>query len=327
VKQYNLPMILSLVALAVLMSVLPFRLGAYNVGILTMLLINIIMVVSFRLIVTTGSFSLAHVALMGTGAYTSALLTRFGGWPFWAALPMGGLVAGLTGLLMSYPLVRMKGFAFFIGSFAFGEALRLSFLKFKYPFGGASGIISIPHPDSIPLPGGSTINFADPTAYYFLTLIVCAVCLFILYRIGRSRLADTFEAISLQDSLAQSVGINITKYKTLAFVIGSFFAGIAGVLLAHYQGVIDPHLFAWTPMMYILIWTVVGGTHTFIGPIIGATLFTGIDEALRVYAEWRPLFYGIILIIVLLFLPGGLESLPAKVRPVARRIRSRLRGE
>lgn len=309
------------------MCVLPFRLGQYNVGVLIFLLINLIMVVSFRLIVTTGAFSLAHVALMGVGAYTSALLTRFGGWPFWATLPMGGLFAGLTAMLISYPLVRMRGFAFFIGSFAFGEAIRLSFLKFKYPFGGASGIISIPHPGSISLPGGSTINFANATPYYFLTLIVCAISLFIMYQINRSRLAQTFESIYSQEDLAQSVGISLTRYKTLAFVIGSSFAGIAGVLMAHYQGVIDPHLFAWTPMMYILIWAVVGGTHTFIGPIIGASLFTGIDEALRVYAEWRPFFYGIILIIVLLFLPGGLESLPEKIRPLARRLRSRLGGE
>jgi len=326
-RRHNLLKVVGLGALAVVLCVLPFRVGGYNVGILTILFINIIMVVSFRLIVTMGNFSLAHVVLMGAGAYTSALLTREVGWPFWAALPMGGLVAALVALLMSYPLVRMKGFAFFIGSYAAGEAIRLSWLKLRYPFGGASGIIKIPHPDSISVPGLPTIDFANPISYYFLALVVTGVCVFLMYRVDRSRLAENFRAIYSQDILASCVGINITRYKTIAFVIGSFFAGIAGVLLAHFNGTIDPYLFAFTPMMFILIWVVVGGTHTFIGPIIGVTLFTGVEERLRVLAEWRPLFYGIVLIVVLLFLPGGFESLPEKIRPLARRLRSRLGGE
>ena len=148
-----------------------------------------------------------------------------------------------------------------------------------------------------------------------------------MYRLDRSRIGDTFKAIYSQDLLAQCVGINIIRYKTLAYVIGCSFAGIAGALQAHYLGAIDPHSFGLAPTVYLLIWVVMGGTHTFVGPIIGASVFTGIEEALRPFVLWRPFVYGFILIAVLLFMPGGLEGLPARVRLLVKRLRSRVSGE
>ena len=327
-RRYKLsPQHAGLIALIVFLCVLPFLLREYLLGIATLLLINIIIVVSFRLITTMGGFNLAHLPLMGAGAYFSTLMVMDLGWPFWASMPLAGLVAALVGLGFSYPLVRMTGFAFFIGSYAVGTAMRLSWVKLTVPFGGPGGIIKIPRPPSWSFPGLPTIDFHHSIPYYFLVMVVMLVCLFIMYRLDRSRLGDTFKAIYSQEILAQHVGVNITRYKTLAYVIGASFAGIAGALLAHYLGAIDPSLFALKPTVYLLIWAVVGGTHTFAGPIIGVTVFTGIDEALRPITAWRPLVYGIILIAVLLFMPGGLESLPARVRPLVKRLRSRVRGE
>jgi branched-chain amino acid transport system permease protein len=120
--------------------------------------------------------------------------------------------------------------------------------------------------------------------------------------------------------LAESVGINIWRYKTLAFGVASFFVGIAGALLAHYLGTINPNQFAVGIMVYVLIWVIVGGTATFAGPIIGVTVLSIVNEWFRAFEIWRPLIYGCILIVSIMFLPEGLESLPSKLRGVISRI-------
>lgn len=312
----NLSKPTGLAVLAIILVALPFVLREYYVDVVTMLLINIIIVVSFRLITTTGGWSLAHIPLMGAGAYATALMTGALGWPFWLTLPLAGLTAALTGLVMSYPLVRTKGFAFFIASFAAGDAMRLCWMRFKVPFGGHRGLTNIPAPEAIPIPGLRPVDFSEAIPYYFLTLVVTVLCLLFMYRLEKSRIGDTLKAINSEDSLAKSVGINITYYKILAFVTGSFFAGIAGVLLAHRLWAIEPQQFGFGLTLYLLVWVVFGGTHTFAGPIIGVTVLTVLRELLNPLAEWVPMIYGAILISTLLFLPEGLEGLPRRLAPL-----------
>ncbi len=306
--------VIGLTALAIILIALPFFITRYYVDLTIVFLAHLILAVSFRLITTTGDFSLAHVPLMGMGAYASALISKYFGWPFWIALPLAGLASTFVGLIMLYPLLRMKAFAFFIGSYAIGEALRLSWIRIGI-FGGHRGISGIPHP-SISIPGLHTISFSAVIPYYFLTLVITVLCLLIMYRLERSRVTDIFKAIHEEDSLVRSVGINVTAYRILAFEVGTFFAGISGVLLAHHFGHIDPHQFDLTTGLYLLIWVVVGGYATFAGPIIGVTFFTILGELMRPLGAWMPLVYGSILIVSLLFLPEGLESLPERMSPV-----------
>jgi branched-chain amino acid transport system permease protein len=289
----------------------PFAISEYKVDLLTNLLINIILVSSFHIITTTGGWSLAHVPMMGCGAYATALLSGTLGVPFWVSLPLAGLVAGLTGLAISYPLARTKGFAFFVASFAAGEAIRLCWIRFKFPFGGHKGL-GVPPP--VLVDNVTWLDFAEAVPYYFLTLIVTIISLAILNRLHRSRIGDTWRAIESQDSLAKSVGINNTRYKMLAFAIGSFFAGVAGVLLAHRLWAIEPHQFGFTTTLYLLVWVVFGGTHTFSGPIFGVVALTFLGELLQPLFEWVPMIFGAIIILTLIFLPNGLESLPGKIR-------------
>jgi branched-chain amino acid transport system permease protein len=304
---------IGLVFLVLVLVIIPFIISEYYVYVLITLLIYTIVVVSFRLITTIGCWSLAHIPMMGVGGYTAAIFATKFGWPCGATIFLGGFVALAVGLVLSYPLARIKGFSFFIASYAFGEAIRLAWTRIRKPFGGHFGICGIPSAGTISLSSLKILDFARPIPNYFLVLVVGAVCLLLMYRLEKSRIGDTFKAIASDENLSRSVGINILGYKRMAFSIGCFFAGIAGVLFAHYYRFVDPASFGMVNTMYLLVWSIVGGVSTFLGPIIGVAVLTGIYELLRPLAEWIPLFYGIILILTLRFLPGGLESVPERI--------------
>ncbi len=309
-----------LVALFVFLSVLPFTLKFHQQDFMIFLLINVLVVVSYRLVTLTGEWSLIHVVLMGVGGYTSALLAKMVGLSFWLTMPIAGIVTALIAFALSFPLFRMKGFYFLIGSFAAGEAMRLTWAYFTWPFGGPKGIKLIPSPE-ITLPGVGTIELFEPIPYYFLTLIVVSICLWVLYRLEHSRIGLTLHAVHWSDALAESVGVNTRRYRTLAFVVASFFVGLAGALFAHYLGTINPHQFGVGIMVFVLVWVIVGGTRTFAGPIIGVTVLSVLNEMFRGADELRPAIYGSILIASIMFLPDGLESLPDKVREFINRRR------
>jgi len=183
----------------------------------------------------------------------------------------------------------------------------LSWLKFRNPFGGSTGIISIPYPPVI-----AGIDFSDGIPYYFFSLGVMLAVLYFLYRIEKSHIGDSFKAISMDPDLAASTGINIPRHRLLACAIGGFFAGIAGGLLVHRLGAVDPKLFNIVTMLYLLIWVVVGGTKTFWGPIIGVSVMNTLFELSRPLIEVRPMFFGLSMVFVLIFMPGGIEGLITK---------------
>ena len=307
----NYKQALLLGTLPVVLISAPFAISGYKVDLLTTLLINIILVSSFQVITTSGGWSLAHIPMMGCGAYATALLCGVLKVPFWISLPLSALTAAAVGLAISYPLARTKGFAFFVASFAAGEAIRLCWIRFKIPFGGHKGL-TVPAP--VLFKDVAWMNFEKAVPYYYLTLILTLICLIIMHRLQKSRIGDTWRALASEEKLAKSVGINITMYKMLAFTIGSFFAGVAGALLAHRLWAIEPHQFGFTTTLYLLVWVVFGGSHTFAGPIIGVVTLTFLGELLRPLFEWVPMIFGAIIILILIFLPDGLESLPDKIK-------------
>lgn len=305
---------LGFVLLAAALVVLPHLLSLSQQEILVLLTINVLLVASYRLLTLTGEWSLAHAVIMGVGAYGSALAAKRLGLPVPVSMLVGAAAAGLLAFLLSFPLLRMKGFYFLIGSFAAGEIIRLiwKWSELTFLFGGPKGIKLIP-----PFPDFLSVDFYEPVNYYYLCLVVVAVSLAILYRIERSRIGLTFHAIHWQDKLAQSVGVDTFRYRMLAFVISSFFAGLAGALYAHYVGTVNPNRFGVEEMVYILIWAIVGGTATFYGPILGVVALTVLNEVvLRALDvdQMRPMLYGGILIVSILFLPNGLESLVPRIR-------------
>jgi len=268
----------------------------------------IILAQSYRLIVTVHDWQLYHIVLYGVGAYTSGMLSKNFGFPVFLAIPLGGVMACLLGGMITLILLRTTGWSFYIATFGLAELVRLTWLKFRYPFGGSTGIISIPYP---PVIGGS--DFSDSIPYYFFSLVIMLAILYLLYRVEKSRIGDAFKAIYMDPGLAASNGINIPRHRLLACAIGSFFAGIAGGLLVHRLGAVDPKLFDIHTMLYLLIWVVVGGTNTFWGPIIGVSVMYTAFELSRPLIQIRPAFFGLAIIFVLLFMPGGIESLISKV--------------
>ena len=314
-----------LACLAVLLLALPHALSFSQKEILVFLTINVLVVCSYRILTLTGEWSLGHAVMVGVGAYASALCAKRLGIPVPLAMLLGACTAGLVAYVLSFPLFRMKGFYFLIGSFAAGEVIRLCWKRFREPFGGPKGLKLIPGVPDIDL-GFHEIAFYEPTSFYYLSLIVVALCLLVLYRLERSRFGLTFHAVHWQDKLAESVGVDTWRYRTVAFVAASFFGGLAGALQAHYIGTINPNVFDVEFMVFILIWVIVGGTATLYGPILGVVVLTVINEiVLRQLGVdlWRPFIYGLILIVSILFLPKGLESLVPKAIAVFRGRRSR----
>ena len=298
----------------VALLLLPHGLSFSQQEILVFLTINVLLVSTYRLLTLTGEWSLGHVVIMGVGAYASALYTKEFGLFVPVSMLLGGITAALIAILLSFPLFRMKGFYFLIGSFAAGEIIRLLWKRFREPFGGPKGIKGIdPMPDfSI---GIYDFDFFEPISYYYFAGTIVILCLWVLWRIEKSPVGLTFHAVHWQDKLAEASGVNLRAYRTLAFAIASGFAGIGGALMAHYVGTINPNSFDVEVMVFVLTWAIVGGTGTFYGPILGCVLLTVLNEiVLREmgFEQLRPLIYGAILIASILFLPNGLESLVQK---------------
>ena len=280
------------------------------------LLINVLLAVSYRFLTLTGEWSLGHVVMMGVGAYGSALLTKRLGVPPLLAMPLGALATALVAYVLSFPLFRMKGFYFLIGSFAAGEIIRLLWKRFRDPFGGPKGLKSIPEIPSIET-DFFAIHFYEPMPYYYFCLPLVLLSIWAMRRIEHSPLGLMYHAIHWRDHAAASVGVNVRAYRVQALIISSFFAGLAGALLAHYVGAVSPNRFNIEGMVFLLAWAIVGGTKTIAGPIVGVVTLTIINEViLRALGleQARPLFYGAVLIVAALFLPDGLESLPDRWR-------------
>ncbi len=231
-------------------------------------------------------------------------------------------MASLMGVAITLPLLRTKGWGFYIATFGLAEAIRLVWLRFRTPFGGSTGIIGIPYG---PVVAG--IDFSERIPYYFFCLGVMLVSMYALYRIDRSRIGDSFKAIYADPLLAESIGISVPRHRLLACAIGGFIAGIAGGLLVHRLGSVDARLFDVITMVYLLVWVVVGGYRTFWGPVIGVSVIQAIFELTRSPQinpwgpEIRPLFFGIAVMLVLVFMPGGIESLIPRAVARWRRLR------
>ncbi|MHC4706718.1 MAG: branched-chain amino acid ABC transporter permease [Planctomycetota bacterium] len=298
----------------VLAIVFPAALNSiYWTSVLTGILIYVLLAVSLRNIYLVGEFSLGHGGFMCLGAYTSALLALKASLPFALTLPAGGLLAGLVGLALGYPFMRVKGVYFVILTVVTSESFRLLAFNWKGLTGGTDGLIGFPGAGALSIPGIGVVDFGGFIEYYYLTLAVVCVSLYILYRLERSRLGFIWLAIRETDKMSAAVGINVLRYKVINFSVACFFAGIGGALLAHSEQALSPMASASFGVMttiYLLVFMVVGGKTRFEGPIVGAVVLSLVSEFTRPVEEYQPMIIGAIAITVAMLLPNGLASIP-----------------
>ena len=280
---------------------------------------NVALATSMWLIWTLGFVSFAHAGFMGIGAYTTALLFLRLGWPIWINIWIGALLAGLVASLISLPLMRTRAVYFFMASWAVGEVIKRIFAMFRRFFGGWDGLLFILPPKLSFL--GLHIDFSSRVAYYYLAVVFAMMVVFLVYRINRSRTGTIFWSIHEAEILAQHVGINVLRYKVLAFTVACTFAAMTGALYAHYHTFINPKSFDIWVSEFALVHIIVGGLATVAGPVLGAIVLTAIDEALRPAGYYRVILFGVVLILTVLFMPGGLESIPRRIRALAERLR------
>lgn len=278
----------------------------YWIHVLNMCVLNIGMAASVRLIFLAGEISLSHAAFMAIGAYSSALLVKNLGFSFWLGLPIGGGAAAFIGLLIGYAALRAKGIYFILTTLAFGEVVRLIISNWGL-LGAVNGFANIPRPSPI-----FGIEFIGHAPYYYFVFLLTLITLAICYRIEKSRYGLILRSIAQAPPITESIGINIMSYKVLAFVVGCFFAGVFGGFYAHYTTIIHPDMFTlWQSIMF-LIYFQVGGIGSIWGAILGGGFLTIAAEFLRAAKHLEVVSFAILLIVIVLFLPGGIIALPSR---------------
>jgi branched-chain amino acid transport system permease protein len=270
---------------------------------------------SLWLTIRTGIFNLGHAAFMAIGAYTTALLQVKAGLSFWLSLPIAGVAAIVVAILIGIPILRIKGMYFVLVTFAFTEVVTLLIANFPKYTGGYDGIRNIPAPKIL------ATDFSAHVPYYYLVLFFMSIFVFICYRIWNSRIGKIFSAIAASETLCESVGVPVTKYKILSFVTASFFGALCGSFITPLSGVIDPLMFGMSASVNCFLYMVLGGVGSIFGPIIGTTLAILISEGFRFMLELAPAIIGLIIIILMLFLPEGLIGIPQKILQLVKRVR------
>jgi branched-chain amino acid transport system permease protein len=294
--------VITIVALIAFTMAVPFLgLSSYIMRILILSGIYIILAVSLNLLTGyTGQVSLGHAAFYGIGAYTSALLALKFNLSFPVTALAGGLLAAFFGLLLGLPTLRLNGTYLSIVTLGFCEIMRLIELNWMGLTRGPMGLIGIPFPKIF---GWTVDNDAE---YFYLILILVVITIVTINNLIKSRSGRALISIREDELAAEAMGINVLRYKVIAFTIAAFFAGIAGSFYAHYVSFIDPQSFTFDESIQILSIVILGGMGSNLGAAIGAVILVSIPEMLRGLQEYRMLIYGAVLVIMMLVRPQGL---------------------
>jgi branched-chain amino acid transport system permease protein len=292
--------------------------GAYWTHILVLIAIMILATSSMRAINRTGELSLGTAGFMLLGGYGAALFSIKLGLSPWLTMLLGALIAAVVAALVAYPFFRVKGVYFVICTLLLGFILLYLTAYFDQYTGGWQGIQFYDIKPTISTTWGdlefTTGGRFPHIAYYYLTVLVVGICLFVLYRMERSRIGMVWKSIREADNLAQSVGVNVMGQKVFIFVVACFFTGIAGGLYAFHIHALSPtstpaNWFHFFTSVYCLLYMVVGGVHSFWGPLVGTTLIMLVREFAREAKEYWPLVIGLLLILIVFFMPKGLMAL------------------
>ncbi len=304
--------ILSLAALG-LAALAPNVLDSYTRHVLMLAMINIILGLGLNFTLGyVGQPNFGQAALFGFGAYTSAILAMKMHVSFLVSIVAAGLVTLMAGYVLGYISLQLRGAYFCMVTIALGQALLLMASNLLRLTGGPMGLAGIPGPKLAGL-------LSSTYSLWLVALGLLALMLLVTRLLERSVMGRAWVAIRESETLARSTGVDTFHYALLAYVAGALFAGLGGSLYAHYVGFVDPSIFAfsWSSMSVVAV--VIGGRGTIWGPVIGGLLVTLLPEYLRVAALWRLPMFGLVLILIITFMPDGLVALPRLLAQVRSR--------
>lgn len=250
--------------------------------------VNAILGLSMYAVLALGQLSLGQAAFMGIGAYASAVLTVKFGAPFPLVLTAAMIAPAIAAMIISVPTLRLTGVYLAIATIGFGEVMRILYINTDY-IGGALGLSGIPEKA-----GGSVI-------FGLLALILAG-----FLSATRSKIGRAFEAIREDEDAARAIGINVGAYKLSALVVSAALAGLAGALNAHFSSFIGPNEYGFDTAVTILSYAILGGVTTPLGPVLGAVVLSALPEVLRPLHDFRLVFNGLVIVLVVIFLPRGI---------------------
>jgi len=296
-----------LLAFIAVLLILPPFLDTYKVYLLNVMCISVVIALGLNLVTGyTGQISLGQSGFVAIGAYATALLMGRG-FSFWVALPVSGVIAGFPGFLIAIPALRLRGVYLALVTFGFGAIVEMTLIHWVSLTRGPDGL-------RVLSPQLGSFAFNSDLSMFYLIFVVTLIMVFVAQRIIDSHVGRVFLSIRDSEIAAESMGVDITRYKIIAFVLSAFYGGIAGGLYASLVMFISPDAFTVLESVLYLTMVVVGGLGSIWGGIIGGAMLSFLPEFLRQFKELQELLFGAILILSLIFLPNGLVGIYEKYR-------------
>ena len=281
----------------VVLLIAPFIVPKFYTYILTIIFVTALLAMSLNLVVGHGGlFQFHHAVFYGVGAYTAGLVLAKTSLPWWIGFIGGPIVAAAAGLVIGMLCVRLNRLYFGMLQISLGSLIWAIAFRWYSLTGGDDGVHGIPIPEFI-----SSLK----SVYYFV-LILVSICLILMYLILKSPFGTTLQAIRDNPERCAAVGINVRRHQLMAIVVATFFAGVAGVLFVAVEGSIFPDLLFWILSLEVFIMCLLGGWFTFGGPILGAAIIVSLRTFIGTYTEYWTLILGVILILLIFFLPDGI---------------------
>ena len=305
--------------LALYLIVIPavFARSSYILGVLTNASMLSLISLGVWITFSIGRINISQGAFALIGGYTTAILTVRYGVPFWICLPLSGLAAAAAGSVIGALILRLRGVYFAMITLSMTEATRLALLNGGALTQGAGGIINIPRPQALTmfgLPLLPDLGGSSPLAFYYLAAALLLLALAAVRRVASSRLGAIFRSLRQNEELAASIGINVAKYRVLAYAMCCFLGGIGGSFFAVWFQNIYPSTYTITDSIFFMLYCFLGGLEVVIGAVIGAFLLVISFELLHGAQQYQPLIYGILMIACMLWLPNGIASFRLRAR-------------
>lgn len=277
--------------------------------VLQFMLVSAILGVSIYLTLYTGMFSLANAGFMAIGAYVSVVLTQIYDMPFLMAIISGSLVAGLIAIPIGFPVLRLRDIYLAIATIGFSEVVRIFFLN--YDKMAESVLVLLGNEDARVrvLNGARGIKGIPKITETWMLVLFLIIVIFFMIRLHRSRFGRAMAAIRQDERAASNMGIDVVYVKNAVFVMSAILAGAAGAFNGHLTRIVIPDAYDFNLTVDILAYAVLGGTSSWLGPIVGGMVLTALPEVLRFVNEYRGLINGLVLLGVIVYLPGGLVDI------------------